>query len=87
MCKNCVSFTTCISRISNAQADDAQCNNLIMLMYNLIEYSDNCSKTSANLWQYCRDEPAVNNNGAIVDFTVDNAETNSIKMKEILQVK
>ena len=29
-------------------------------MYNLIEYSNNYSKTSGNLWQYYRDEP--NNN-------------------------
>ena len=27
-----------------------------MPMYNLIEYSDNYSKTFTNLWQYCRDE-------------------------------
>ena len=26
-------------------------------MYNLIEYSDNYSKTSGSLWQYCRYEP------------------------------
>ena len=25
-------------------------------------------KTSGSLWQYCRDIPAVNNNGNIVDF-------------------
>ena len=29
-------------------------------MYNLIEYSDNYSKTSASLWQYYKDDP--NNN-------------------------
>ena len=27
-----------------------------MPMYNLVEYSDNYSKTSGSLWQYCRDE-------------------------------
>ena len=37
-------------------------------MYNLIEYSDNYSKTSGNLWQYCKDILAVDDNGAIVDF-------------------
>ena len=36
-------------------------------MYNLIEYSDNCSKTSGSLWQYCK-EIALNNAGNIVDF-------------------
>ena len=39
-----------------------------MPIYNLIEYSDNYSKTSGSLWQYCKDIPAVNNNNAIVDF-------------------
>ena len=40
-----------------------------MPMYNLIEYSDNYSKTSGNLWQYCKEIPAVNNGGNIVDAT------------------
>ena len=30
-----------------------------MPMYNLMEYSDNYSKTSGSLWQYCKDIPAV----------------------------
>ena len=30
-----------------------------MPMYNLIEYSDDYSKTSGSLWQNCRDEPAL----------------------------
>ena len=34
-----------------------------MWMYNLIEYSNNYLETSGRLWQYCRDKPAVNNNG------------------------
>ena len=33
-----------------------------MQMYNLIEYSDNYSKTSGSLWQYCKDILAVNRN-------------------------
>ena len=41
-------------------------------MYNLIEYSDNYSKTSGSLWQYCKGIPAVNNNGAIVNFAANN---------------
>ena len=31
-----------------------------MPMYNLIEYSDNYTKTSGSLWQYYRDEPNAN---------------------------
>ena len=51
-------------------------------MYNLIEHSDDYSKTSGNLWKYCRGEPAVDNNGAIVDFAYGNVDTNSFKVKE-----
>ena len=29
-------------------------------MYNLIEYSDNSSKTSGSLWQYYKDDPNDN---------------------------
>ena len=39
-----------------------------MPMQNLTEYSNNYSKKSGSLWQYCKDIPAVNNNGNIVDF-------------------
>ena len=39
-----------------------------MPMYNLIEYSDNYSKTPGSLWQYCKGIPAVDDNGAIVAF-------------------
>ena len=43
-----------------------------MLMYNLIEHSENYSKTSGSLWQYCKDIPAVDNNNAIVNFAENN---------------
>ena len=49
-------------------------------MYNLTEYSDNYSKTSGSLWQYCKDIPAVNNAGNIADFTVTNTNE-SFKFK------
>ena len=51
-----------------------------MSMYNLIEYSNNYSKTSGSLWQYCKDIPAVNNNGNIVEFNGANA-TDSFNFK------
>ena len=35
---------------------------MVMPVYNVIEYSDDYSKTSESLWQYCRDRPALNNN-------------------------
>ena len=42
-------------------------------MYNLIEYSDNYSKTSWILWKHCGNVPIVNNDGAVTDFTEANA--------------
>ena len=50
-------------------------------MYNLIEYSNNYSKKSGILRQYCRDEPAVDDNGAVTDFNEGKADTNSFKIK------
>ena len=40
--KNCAPFTTCISRINNSQDDNAQSIDVVMPMYNLIEYNGNC---------------------------------------------
>ena len=51
-------------------------------MYRLIEYSDNYSKTSRILWQYCKDEPALADYGTIVDFTSDNADTDLFKIRQ-----
>ena len=50
-------------------------------MYNLIEYSDNYSKTSGSLWQYYRDEPRLNANGNIPGFPADNNNSPSFKFK------
>ena len=38
--KNCAPFTKCISRINNTDMDNAQDINIVMPMYNLIEYSE-----------------------------------------------
>ena len=48
--KNCAPFTNCISKINNTQIDYAEYTDIVMLMYNLIECSDNYSKTSGSLW-------------------------------------
>ena len=78
--KNCAPFTNCISEINNTQVDYATDNDIAMPMYNLIEYSDNYSKTSESLWQYCKDVPAVDNNNAFVNFT-ENDLTDSFNFK------
>ena len=52
-----------------------------MPMYNLIEYSLNYLMTSRILWQYYKDEPAVNNNGGVVNFNGANDDTSLFKVK------
>ena len=51
--------------------DNAEDIDVIISMYNLIEYSDNYLKTSGNLQQYYRDEAAIGNNRNIMDFPDD----------------
>ena len=55
--KSCAPFTNCISEINNAHVDNAKDIDVVMPMYNLIEYSDNYAKTTGSLWQYFNDEP------------------------------
>ena len=71
--KNCALFTNCKCKINNTEIDNAQYIDMVMPMYNSIEYSDNYSKTSGRLWQYCKEIPAVNNEGNIVGFNGANA--------------
>ena len=49
--KNCALFTDCISKINNTKIDNAKDLDVVMPMYNFIEYSDNHLKPSGNLWQ------------------------------------
>ena len=79
--KNCAPFTDCITEINNTQVDDAQKIEIAMPMYNLIEYSDAYLKTSEGLWQYYRDEPALNANGEVIDFPANNNNSASFKFK------
>ena len=78
--KNCAPFTNCISEINKTQLNNAKDIDIVMPMYNVIEYSDNYSKTYGILWQYCKDISAVYNNNAIVNFT-DNNLTGSFNFK------
>ena len=58
--KNYAPFTKCISRINNTDIDNAQDIDMVMPMYNLIEYSDNYSKSSGSSWQYYKHDPNDN---------------------------
>ena len=78
--KNCAPFTNCITEINNTQIDNAKDTDIVMSMYNLIEYSDNYAKTTGSLWQYCKDIPARNANNITENSTRDNT-TDSFNFK------
>ena len=68
--KNNAPFTNCISKINNGFIDNAEDLDVVMLMYNLLEYSKNYRKTTGSLWNYYRDEPH--------DFPANNYNANRI---------
>ena len=71
--KYCAPFSNCISEINNTQLNKAKDIDIVMPMYNLIEYSHDYSKASGSICQSCKDIPGVNNNGNIVKFNGTNA--------------
>ena len=64
--KNCAAFTDCTSEINNTQIDNAKDIDVVMEMYNLIEYRENYSQISRRLWLYYGDQPALDINVAIL---------------------
>ena len=45
-------FKSCTSKINNTFIDNAEDLDIVILMYNLLEYSDNFSMTPGSLWNY-----------------------------------
>ena len=73
--KNCAPFIKFISRINNAQIDDAHDIDVVMPIYNIIQ------KHLEFLWQYCRDEPTINVANGDVEFNAANATNNFFIIK------
>ena len=74
--KNCAPFTKCNLEINDEHVDTAENLDIVMPMYNLIEYSDNYQDSSATLYQYKRDEPPDNNG----NLTADNSTSFKYKV-------
>ena len=77
--KNCAPFTKCNLEINDEHVDTAENLDIVMLMYNLIEYPDNYQDSSATLYQYKRDEPPEDD--AVADLTADNSDSFKYKIK------
>ena len=76
--KNNSPFTDCISKINNVLTDNSEDLDVVMPMYNLLEYSKNQRKTTGNWWNYYRDEPnnsplnpPVSNNTPNTNYNAD----------------
>ena len=72
--KNNTPFTSCISKITNTLIDNAEDLDIVMPMYNLLEYSKNYKKTTASLWNYYRDESST---GAVgnINYSIKNSKS------------
>ena len=76
--KNCAPFIKCNLGINDEYVDTTENLDIVMPMYNLIEYSDNYKDSSATLYQYKRDEPPEAN--AIDDLTANNSSSFKYKI-------
>ena len=77
--KNCAPFTKCNLEINDEHVDTAENLDIVMPMYNLIEYSDNYQDSSATLYQYKRDEPPEDE--TVADLTADDSSSFKNKIK------
>ena len=83
--KNNAPFTNCIPKVNNVLIDNAEDLDIVMSMYNLLEYSKNYRKTTGSFWNYYRDEP---NNPPLNDDdppTVNYHADPLLNTKEVLQ--
>ena len=80
-----------ISKINNTQEDNAKYLDVVVPMYNLIEYNNNHSKASGSLWQYYRNMPEEDNaatadsesfisKGKVTRKTPDNGNTKDVEI-------
>ena len=81
--KNNDPFISCITRINGELIEDADDLDIVMPMYNLLEYSKNYRKTTGSLYNYYRDELSDLFNNANVNYRTFNSNTFKYKNKII----
>ena len=77
--KTCAAFTKCNLEINDEHVDTAENLDIVMPVYNLIEYSDNYQDSSATLYQYKQNEPPEDD--AVADLTANNSDSLKYKIK------
>ena len=71
--RNCSFFTRYVTHINDELVGTAENLDIIMPMYNLIEYSDNYADFSGSLYQFKRDESPRNDPENPVNVALDNS--------------
>ena len=71
--KNNAPFINCVSKINGVKIDNAEGLDVVMSMYNLLEYSKNYGKTTGSLWNYYRDEPNCGTDANNIDQLILNS--------------
>ena len=79
--KNNAPFVSCITRINGELIEDADDLDIVMPMYNLLEYSKNYRKTIGWLYNYYRDELTNDGNDNFANRNVVNSEAFKYKNK------
>ena len=77
-------FRSCVSKINNTFTYNAENLDIVMPMYNLLQYSDNYYKRSGNLWNNYRDEinDSANENNDVNNYRINNNKTTTSKSFE-----
>ena len=84
--KNNAPFISCITKINNELIEDAEDLDVVMSMYNLLEYSKNYRKTIGSFYNYYRDELSNDDipaNNVFNNIRVVNSNTFKYKKKII----
>ena len=76
-------FVSCITRINVELIEDADDLDIVMPMYNLLEYSKNYRKTIGSLYNYYRDELTNDNNNNFANRNAVNSNAFKYKNKII----
>ena len=71
--KNCAPFTRCVTHINDEHVETANNLDIIMPLYNLIEYSENYVDSSRSLYQFKRDESPMNDGENPLNVALDNS--------------
>ena len=72
--KNNAPFSRCILKINNTLLDNAKDLDVVIPLYNLLEYSKNYKKTTGSLFNYYRDEPNSGTEGS-VNYSIENSKS------------